>query len=184
VHIPTNCVNQDRSCALNMKLNKTSEEVIRFKDFSGYLLIRKFKYDREYSNPIAEFMKTPYFVWQEKFRNKINVSINHSAQIDNWNFHGLYDIKKLHSKDFKEILAIEFVNRFNHFIESEIGFDKELKESKKLLDNLIDEDSKYYLIRNLPDNIRHEWSVFEFFLSGFKICSKRKILTAIECGLD
>ena len=95
-----------------MKFYKTSEHTIQFENFSGYFLIREFQYEQQASNPIAEFMKTRFFSWKEEFRNDINVTVDHSDQLTDWNFHGLYDIKKLHPEHFITVTATEFVKCF------------------------------------------------------------------------
>jgi hypothetical protein len=167
-----------------MKLEKTSEHIIRFENFSGYCLIRDFKYDVQTSDPIAEFMKTRYFSWKEEFRNKVIVTVDHSDQITDRNFHGLYDIKKLRPEHFIHVTANGFVKHFMYTLQKEIGIDKKMMEAEQSLEKLIDLDSEFYLIKNLPDEFRHDWTVFNFFLSGFKISKDQKVLTAIECGLD
>jgi hypothetical protein len=167
-----------------MKFEKTSEHIIRFENFSGYFLIREFENELRTSNPIAEFMKTRYFSWQEEFRNEVNVTVDHSDQLADWNFHGLYDIKKLLPEHFIKVNANEFVKRFMDTLQTEIGIDRKMTEAQECLNKLIDLDSEFYLIDNLPDTFRHDWTVFDFFLSGFKISEDQKVLTAIECGLD
>lgn len=77
-----------------MKFYKVSEHTIRFENFSGYFLIREFKNEQQTSNPIAEFMKSRFFSFQREFRNEVNVNAEHSDQLTDWNFYGLYDIKK------------------------------------------------------------------------------------------
>jgi hypothetical protein len=61
-------------------------------------------------------MKTPFFCWQEEYHNEVRVTVNHQEQIVDWNFHGLYDIKKIRAEHFEKISAIEFVERFKRFI--------------------------------------------------------------------
>ena len=167
-----------------MKFDKTSEHTIRFENFSGYFLIREFQYNQKTSNPIAEFMKTRYFSWKEEFRDEVNVSVNHSNQLTDWNFHGLYDIKKLRPEHFIRVNANNFVKRFMDTLQTEIGIDRKISDAQERLNKLIDLDSEFYSIDNLPETFRHDWTVFDFFLSGFKISKDQKILTAIECGLD
>ncbi len=167
-----------------MKFDKTLEQIIRFESFSGYFLIREFQYEEKTSNPIAEFMKTRYFSWQEEFRNEVNVTVDHSDQLTDWNFHGLHDLKKLRSEHFIRVNANEFVKRLIDTLQTEIGIDRKMAEAQECLNKLIDLDSEFYLIDNLPDTFRHDWTVFDFFLSGFKILKDQKVLTAIECGLD
>lgn len=168
-----------------MKFDKTKEHTIRFENFSGYLLIREFQFDDEQtSNALAEFMKTRYFSWQEEFRNKVNVTINNSVQQPDWNFHGLYDIKKLRPEHFIPVSSSDFVGRFKEVLHSEIGTGGNLREAQDLLNRLIDLNSEFYLLGNLSDELRHEWTVFDYFFSGFKISYLQKTLTAVECGLD
>lgn len=167
-----------------MKFDQTSEHTIRFGNFSGYLLIREFRFDDLSSNPIAEFMKTQYFSWQEEFRNEVNVTVGHTDRLTDWNFHGQYDIKKLRSENFIPVSANDFVKRFMDILQTEIGIDKKMTEAQGCLNKLIDLNSEFYLIDNLPHTFRHDWTVFDFFFSGFKIAKEQKVLTAIECGLD
>lgn len=167
-----------------MKFDKTLEHTIRFDNFSGYFLVREFQYDKETLNPVAEFMKTKYFSWKEEFRNEINVTVNNKEQIVDWNFHGLYDINKLQPEHFKKVKASNFKERFKEVFLSEIGIDKNLKKAHENLNALTDSDSDFYLIKNLSEDLKHEWTVFTFFLSGFKISMDKKVLTAVECGLD
>jgi hypothetical protein len=167
-----------------MKFDKTSEHIIRFENFSGYFLIREFQYDDQTSDPIAEFIKTRYISWKEEFRNEVNVTVNNFDQLVDWNFHGPYNIKKLRPEHFKKVTAIDFVNRFREKMQSEIGIDKKIIKAQYLLNKLIDLNSDFYIIGDISDDILHEWSVFDFFISGFKISKDLKMLTAIECGLD
>jgi len=167
-----------------MKFNKTLEHIIRFENFSGYFLIREFQYDKETLNPVGEFMKTKYFSWQEDFRNEISVTVNNTEKIVDWNFHGLYDIKKLQPEHFIKVKASDFIDQFKEIFQSEIGIDKNLRNAHKNLNALTDLSSEFYLIKNLSEDLKHEWTVFNFFLSGFKISIDKKVLTAVEFGLD
>jgi len=69
-------------------------------------------------------------------------------------------------------------------LQTEIGIYRKITEAQECLNKLIDLGSEFYLIDNLPETFRHDWTVFDFFLSGFKISVDQKVLTAIECGLD
>jgi len=121
---------------LKMKFDKTSEQVIRFENFSGYFLARVFQYDEYTPNPIAEFMRSRYFSWQEEFRNEVSATVNNSDKIVIWNFHGLYDIKKLQQEDFEKISPADFTRQFSRFIQSEIGFDKKIDEAQKPIEQI------------------------------------------------
>lgn len=167
-----------------MKFEKTSEQIIRFDNCSGYFLIREFQNGLKTSNPIAEFMKTRYFSWKEEFRNEVNVTFDQAQQLTDWNFHGLYDIKKLRPEHFIRVNANEFVKGFMDTLQTEVGIDRKMTEAQECLNKLTELESEFYLIENLPDTFRHDWTVFDFFLSGFKISEDQKVLTAIECGLD
>jgi hypothetical protein len=182
--LPRTTHSQDVGVHFKMKFDKTSEHTIRFDNSSGYFLIREFQYNERTSNPIAEFMKTRYFSWNEEFRNEFDVTADHSDQLSDWNFHGLYDIKKLRPVHFIRVNANEFVKRFMNTLQTEIGIDRKISEAQECLNKLIELNSEFYLIDNLPDSFRHDWTVFDFFLSGFKISKDQKVLTAIECGLD
>lgn len=85
---------------------------------------------------------------------------------------------------FIKVSANEFVKRFMDTLQTEIGINKKMSEAHQFLNKLIDLNSEFYLIDNLPDEFQHDWTVFDFFLSGFKISKDQKALTAIECGLD
>lgn len=167
-----------------MKFHKTLERIIRFENFSGYLLIREFKYDDNTSNPIAEFMKTRYFSWKEEFRNEVNVTVGNSNELTNWNFHGLYDIKKMRLEHFMKVTGAEFVDCFMKTLQTEIGDDKKMTEAQEFINSLSGLNSDFYVIRNLSDELKHDRSVFDFFLSGFNISKSQMKLIAIECGLD
>jgi hypothetical protein len=166
-----------------MKFSKTSEIVVRPEEPS-YFMIREFHYDHGSVNPIADFMKTPFFCWQEEYRNEVRASVNYQEQIVDWNFHGLYDIKKIRPEHFERITAIDFVERFKSFIRTEIGFDPQLSEIETRLNKLVDLKSEFYIIKELTDDFYHDWTVFDFFLSGFKITPDDSILTLVEFGLD
>jgi len=60
----------------------------------------------------------------EEYNNKVNITIDNSHNIVDWNYYGLYDIKKLFPEHFISIKAIEFFDRFNMTIQSEIGIKK------------------------------------------------------------
>lgn len=167
-----------------MKFNKTSEEVIRFENFNGYFLIREFQFDEQTNTPIVDFMSTRFFSWQEEFRNEVNVTVNRVDQLVDWNFHGLYDIKKLRPEHFIKLTAIDFVDRFVETLQAEIVADKNLSKAQERLNQLIDLKSDFYVIQNLPREFKHDWTVFDFFLSGFKVSKDLNRLIAIECGLD
>lgn len=167
-----------------MKFSKTSEQIIRFENYSGHLLIREFKYDDQTLDPIVEFMKTRFFSWKEEFRNEVSVHVHQDRHIVDWNFHGLYDIKKLRPTDFTPLTAVDFVQRFMDVLQIEIGLDANMTEAKESLHQLIDLHSIFYVLRNLPDQYLHPWSVYDFFLSGFKVSKSYNTLIAIECGLD
>ena len=166
-----------------MKYSKTSEIVVRPEEPS-YFMIREFHYDHSSVNPIADFMKTPFFCWQEEYHHEVGVTVNHQKQIVDWNFHGLYDIKKLRPEHFEKISPIEFVERFKSLIMAEIGFDPQLSEIELRLNKLVDLKSEFYIIKELTDEFYHDWTVFHFFLSGFKVASEGNMLTTIEFGLD
>lgn len=147
-------------------------------------MIREFIHDQDSFNSISDFMQTPFFCWKEEYRNEVSANINLEEKIVDWNFHGLYDIKKLKPEHFENISANKFIEKFNNFIETEIGFDAKLIEIETRLLKLIDQSSDYYIIKNLSQEFYHDWTVFDFFLSGFKISKKNNNLTAIEFGLD
>jgi hypothetical protein len=87
-----------------MKFNKISKIVVKPEEPSSFM-VSEFHYDHSLINPIADFMKTPFFCWQEEYRNKVVVTVNFQKQIVDWNFHGLCDIKKISSKHFENITA-------------------------------------------------------------------------------
>jgi hypothetical protein len=70
------------------------------------------------------------------------------------------------------------------FVRTEIGFDPKLSEIESRLKRLVELESEFYIIQELTVEFRHEWKVFDFFLSGFKVTKDNKILTAREFGLD
>ena len=167
-----------------MKFAKLKEEVIRFENFRGYLLIREFQYDAKTNKPISDFMCTRFFSWKEEFRNEVSVSVNNVDQLVDWNFHGLYDIKKLRPEHFIKLIATEFVDRFIKTIQTEIVMDENLSKAQERLNQLIDLKSDFYVLQNLSSEFKHDWTVFNFFLSGFKVSIDFNRLIAIECGLD
>jgi hypothetical protein len=166
-----------------MEFNKISEKIIRPKELS-YFMIREFNWSEYSTNPIAEFLKSRFFLWEEEYRNQVEVDIENTRTIVDWNFHGLYDIKKINHKNFIKVGCKEFKTMFRDFVIKEIGFDPELGKIEVELNNMIDLKSDFYIIEDLSYDYRHKWTVFDFFLSGFKVNVKEFKLTAIEFGLD
>ena len=166
-----------------MEFKKTSEKVIRPQEPS-YFMIREFSFDKIATNVLAEFMKSSFFCWKEEYRNEITVNIDSEEKIVNWNFHGLYDITKLRTDHFHKVSAADFVERFKESVVMEIESDPSLPTIVKELVDQTDLKSDFYIIKNLPLDFHHEWTVFNFFISGFKINEKNGKLTAIEFGLD
>ncbi len=166
-----------------MNFTKTSEHIIR-PESASYFLVREFHYDKYSPNPITDFMRTPYFCWNEEYRNEVKVSIDNEPKIVDWNFHGLYDIKKLKPEHFKEIGFQEFTECIKNYIVSKIGLDPKLSEIETYIDGLFNLNSDYFIIQDLTDDFFHDWTVFEFFLSGFIVNTSSRTLIAIEFGLD
>lgn len=147
-------------------------------------MIREFSFDKAANNVLAEFIKTPFFCWKEEYRNEVHVNVDSEEKFVNWNFHGLYDIVKLKPEHFEKVSASDFMKRFKEFVKEEIGFDSTLTQINSVLTDLNDLTSDFYIIKNLSSDFYHEWTVFEFFISGFKIDKNSRKLTAIEFGLD
>ena len=105
-------------------------------------------------------------------------------QLVDWNFHGLYDIKKLRPEHFIKLTAMDFVDRFVETLRAEVATDKNLSKAQERLNQLIDLKSDFYVLQNLPREFKHDWTVFDFFRSGFKVTKGSNRITAIECGLD
>jgi hypothetical protein len=168
-----------------MECKKISERVTRFENYSGYFMIREFQYESPSLNPISEFIKTPFICWKEEYRNEVQVSINNAIHTVDWNFHGLYDLKKLRAEHFVKIRGQELADRFKEFVRSEVGVDKMHLGFEQLLDELCaSTNSDYFLITEMEASFQHEWTVFDFFLSGFKISRDTLTITAIECEMD
>lgn len=166
-----------------MKFKKKSEIIINPQEPS-YFMVRKFLFEQMVKNPIAEFMQTRYFLWEEEFRNEIGLNIQNRRTTVDWNFHGLYDVKKLSPDNFKKMGFQEFFLRFKNFIFNEIGTDSELPQIEIELHKLSEPESNFYLIEDLSNDFRHNWTVFDYFISGFKVNKEKNTLTAIEFGLD
>jgi len=166
-----------------MNLKKISEKVIRPENPS-YFMIREFSFEKNASNVLADFIKTPFFCWKEEYRNEVHANIDSEETIVDWNFHGLYDIKKIKTEHFEKVSGSDFIKRFKEYIKKEIGFDSKLPIIESELTDLNDLTSDYYIIKDLPSDFHHEWTVFAFFISGFKIDENNGKLTAIEFGLD
>ncbi|WP_417603682.1 hypothetical protein [Owenweeksia hongkongensis] len=160
-----------------------SESLVRPEALS-YFMVREFAFDQSKQRAVEDFMQTRYFCWQEEFRNEVEITNDNGRHYVDWNFHGFSDIKKMKQEHFVKVGALEFVQRFMTFIELQIGADPKLPEIEILLKDLVDIKSQFYIISELSEDIHHEWTVYEFFISGFKINPDKKLLTAIEFGLD
>jgi hypothetical protein len=84
-----------------------------------------------------------------------------------------------------QIRGQELADRFKEFVRSEVGVDKMHLGFEQLLDELCaSTNSDYFLITEMEASFQHEWTVFDFFLSGFKISRDTLTITAIECEMD
>jgi len=165
---------------------KKYEKTIR-PETPSYFSVRQFGYsnaNNDIREVLQEFMKSKYFLWQEEFRNNVQVNINGKETHEDWNFHGLYDIKQLSPSDFEKVKFENFKARFIAFIETEIGKDNKLPEIQQVVASLYNQESSFYIIRNLPENKVHKWTVYEFFISGFEINMDNKTITLVEFGRD
>ena len=145
--------------------------------------IREFKYTNN-SNLINTFMQSVYFCWNEEFRHKVKVDINNKSKFVNWNFHGLYDIKKINANNFIETNFSNFKTEFLNILKKESNDKNKISEVERVLNHLDSSNSDFFIIQNLSNSFHHDWTVFDFFKSGFKIDKSNQVLTAIECGLD
>lgn len=68
-------------------------------------------------------MKTPLFCWLEEYRNQVEINLESGNQLVDWNFHGLYDIKKLRPNNFIKIQGVTFIKGFEKFIEEKLDDD-------------------------------------------------------------
>jgi hypothetical protein len=158
-----------------MKFRVSNDLKILPEDLS-YFRVREFQFD-ENSNPIAEFIPTKYFIWEDD-------KYDHLKTRDDWKFHGIYDAKKLKAEHFIPLSFEIFKMKFMSFVTEEIEDDPDVPNIAKQLDKLNDMEAEFYLIDNLPKEFRHKSIVFDFFISGFKLDMKHKTLTTIEFGLD
>lgn len=128
-------------------------------------------------------MDMRFFSWNEEFRNEVSVGdASGKEHTVDWNFHGLFDIKKLKPEHFKEVEFKKFFQCFRGTIELEMEFCSD--EMEAVLNSLFDAESDYYILSGLDMSYKHPWTVFDYFLSGFKLSQQNHTITLIEVGQD
>lgn len=133
---------------------------------------------------LHRFIRSRFFLWQEECRNSVSVNIDGKETTTDWNFHGLYDAKKLSLSCFEKVEFTKFEQRIIDFISREIGPLVQLNKVYNLIAQMNNEVNIFYIIQNLPDEYLHEWSVFDFFTSAL-ICNKTDgTITLLEIGSD
>lgn len=133
---------------------------------------------------MGAFIKTKFFLWQEEFRNEVPVYGVGKDTLADWNFHGLYDAKKMSVSSFDIIDFNEFVQRIMTYALDETEPEDNISEIETKLTDIKTEGATYYILKNLPEDMRHKWSVYDFFISGFACDLKSNTLHLFEFGLD
>jgi len=169
-----------------MDFKKIYERVVSV-DIDSYFSIQKYAFVESVDDGgsvLRNFMKSKYFLWQEEYRNKVHVCIDGNNVFVDWNFHGLYDIKKLSPSDFTKVNFDFFKHRFINFMEGKIDTDDKLPEIIQVMSEINEPESASYIINDLPNTKIHKWTVFEFFISGIVINIPNKTIVIIEFGED
>lgn len=167
---------------------KIDNTVIHF-DNLGWLSITKYRYPTNLdeftcTDLLQQFIQSKYFIWQEEFRNSVAININGLERTVDWNFHGLYDAKKLSLSCFDKIDYSEFEKRVTDFIFQEIGTTGQLDKVHNLISQLNNDGNIFYIIQDLPNDYLHEWSVFDFFMSALIFNEADNTITLLEIGYD
>lgn len=167
---------------------KVDSTVIHF-DSIGWLLTAKYNPSTKAGQFACEdllqrFIRSRYFLWQEKFRDSVSVDINGKDATTDWNFHGLYDAKKLSLSCFEKVDYARFEKRVTDFILWEIGATDQLNKVHNLISQMNNDGNVFYIIKELPDEYLHEWSVFDFFMSALVCNHADETITLLEIGDD
>ena len=176
----------------SITFSKIEKKIFHFARNSGFLSFSKFSFiskNKEINQIIDSFILSDYFLWTEKktkgmvhFRN-ITESSDKSGLMD-WNFHGLYNVDLISSKDYKRISFPSFIDFFKNAINKEIDNGDFNYQALVFLNDFKSKNYEAYILVIDDKSKIHQCSVFDFHYSGLLINSKSSEILLIEFGLD
>lgn len=174
---------------MNINFIKINKKIIHSKkscyfSISEFLIIGGDKNINNEEEIITEFINSKFFLWKEDFLDNVEVVINGQKTFVDWNFHGLYDVKKIKYGDYQNVDFNLFRKTFIDFIELNVGVISELLDIDNEIKNMQKENSSFYVIKPLSEDKIHRWTVYELFLSGIIIDLSKKNISLVEFGLD
>lgn len=134
---------------------------------------------------LAMFIKSKYFLRREEFLDKVHVTSEGHEMYVHWNFHGFYDVDKIDMSCFDKVEFGEFKHRFIEYIRKEVDMPEFRMEIENYMSAELDlSNVSYYVIKELPEEYMHKWSVYAFFISGIIYHHIDKKIQLVTFGMD